>query len=177
MYNVELNLIERKKEYLYIKKEKNKTLYNDYNKSIIKIKLKICNEEEIGLKRLLNKLNENENMQLKENQLKSLLNESTNDPNNNLISEYKIEEIKEIISKIDLNNLTTLDFENYEVCDDEDDYDDSNFFDAYDDPLTLLQEEAKEKQRKNNEINSIKKKITEIGAKKSALRLSMVILL
>ena len=99
MYNVELNLIERKKEYLYIKKEENKTLYNDYNKSIIKIKLKICNEEEIGLKRLLNKLNENENMQLKENQLKSLLNESTNDPNNNLISEYKIEEIKEIISK------------------------------------------------------------------------------
>jgi hypothetical protein len=177
MYNVELNLIERKKEYLYIKKEENKTLYNDYNKSIIKIKLKICNEEEIGLKRLLNKLNENENMQLKENQLKSLLNESTNDPNNNLISEYKIEEIKEIISKIDLNSLKTLDFENYEVCDDEDDYDDSNFFDAYDDPLTLLQEEAKEKQRKNNEINSIKKKITEIGAKKSALRISMVFLL
>ena len=133
-------------------------------------------EEEIVLKRKLNALAENENMQLKEDELKHLLNDS--DSSFNFLSEFKIDEIKEIISKIDLNNYATLnDYDEYDYEEDEDDdeYDDSKFHDAYDDPLALLQEEAKEKQIKNNEINTIKKKITEIGSKKSSLRISLVI--
>ncbi len=131
-------------------------------------------EEEIVLKRNLNALIENENMQLKEDQLKHLLKDS--DSSFNYLSELKIDEIKEIISKIDLNNYAALnDYDEYnEEEEDDDEYDDSKFHDAYDDPLALLKEEAKEKQLKNNEIIAIKKKITEIGSKKSSLRISLV---
>lgn len=155
LLNLQLNLNDRKKE-------------EDFNKISIKIKMLICSEEELVYKRNLAKLNENETVfQLKEKQIKNLLNEPSSD-----YSEFKIEEIQEIISKI---NLKTNDLESSGEESEEDEYDDSKFHDAFDDPLILLQQEQKEVQLKNCEINLIKKKITEIGSKKSGLRISLVI--
>lgn len=168
-FNLQLSLLERKKE----EEEENNRL-NDLNRQIINLKLQLNTEEELVLKRKLNKLNENETVILmKETQLKSLLNESVSS-----YTDFKIEEIKEIIAKIDLNNMrekNDIDIEDYELeYDDDEDDDDTEFYDAYDDPLVMIQEEAKEKQLKQNRINAIKKKIIDIGSKKSALRISLV---
>jgi len=52
--------------------------------------------------------------------------------------------------------------------------DDEHFHDAYDDPLDLLSEIERESAAAKRENDALRKKITDIGARKSALRLALV---
>ena len=54
-----------------------------------------------------------------------------------------------------------------------DDEDEDNFHDTYDDPIVLLTEVAKEQLAKRAEIDALRKKILEVGSRKSALRISI----
>lgn len=87
-----------------------------------------------------------------------------------------------LVYKVDLTSWLKLDpsRSNQDELDDpvdensDDDEDESNFFDTYEDTESLKREEAKLKEMQMKELNAVRKKILDIGSKKSALRLSLV---
>lgn len=60
--------------------------------------------------------------------------------------------------------------------DDDDDDDEANFFDTHEDADSLKREEENLKEMKMRELKAVKQKILDIGSKKSAIRLSLVII-
>lgn len=185
LYNLKLRLNERKRDY-----HNNNTLaesdldttnryqkeQNDCQRSIVRIKLVILNEEELIFKRKLNKLTgdgatRNDEFILKESQLTQLLNASN-------LNELNLDEIWNIKFEEETDDdLVLINYEDEPILNEHrfiiDDEDDENFHDTYDDPVVLLTEVAKEKMAKKAEIDSLKRKMLEIGSKKSALRLSL----
>lgn len=108
---------------------------------------------------------------------KTLTNKSF-DPTD-LIQELGKDFLNELRDTYGIDTSFTIDSEitnnQHDESQDTDSDDESNFFDTFEDPESLLEAETKVKQVKINEINSLKKKILAIGSKKSSLRLSLVI--
>ena len=127
------------------------------------------------LKRKLNKFTraKTDEFVLKESQLTQLLTAAN-------LNELNLDEIWDIEFKEESDDdLVLINYEDEPILNDHrfliDDEDDDNFHDAYEDPITLMTEVAREDLERKNQIDLLKRKMLEIGSKKSALRLSMVI--
>lgn len=149
--------------------QKNSSEAADLKIKIIKKKLKTYSQEEIFLKKLLNKT-KSENNNSVHSDVYNLAKDLGQQYMDELKEKFKIDtsiflsEKKEDVPNID------------ESSDSEDDYlsENTKFFDAYESPDKLFEEENKEKNEKIKKISEIKKKILNIGSKKSSLRLALV---
>lgn len=178
LYNLQLKLNERKRHF-QIEHQQNpaqKDLSNIQRK-IIRVKLLICNEEELMYKRKLNKLrsgSKQTNFTLKESQLIQLLNApDLNELNFDEIEKISFEEEEED----ETADLVLIEYDDEPILNDHrfliDSEDESNFHDAYEDPVALLAHIAQEAIALKNEVDSLKRKLLDIGSKKSALRINM----
>lgn len=199
MYNLQLKILERSKS----KKESNNLINqsNDMTYSISSNLSLTTNSNELQIKIVNLKfqlLSEEENLLKKElHKLKSSLETNYLDKSlQNAIKEFELNldpELKDTYKAYFNNYLTKRDLhmseDNEKTCymiseseedfikedsSSEDEYDDSKFQDAVEDPELLIQEEDNLKKIKLAEINELKKKILNIGSKKSALRLTLV---
>lgn len=167
MFNIHLKLYERNKDNL-TDKEVDKLKLKELDIKIIKLKLEINNQEESIQKKILNKLKEDFNGPTKNVQLEELARDLGCEYLNDLKLKFNVDVL--FILKENASKEQEL-FQKDENSDDEDE---SNFFDTHEDPQSILDEEAKEKQIKINEIKLIKNKILEISSNKSSLRLTLV---
>ncbi len=107
-----------------------------------------------------------------------MLSEEENSYKKRLAKRIDKNELKEFeLDMFEDEDLVLVDYEDGLEMDEEHrfvDDDEQDFHDAYDDPIALISEIEKEKLIAKKDIEAIRKKITEIGARKSALRLSLV---
>ena len=129
-------------------------------------------------KRKLNKLrsgSKQTNFTLKESQLIQLLNApDLNELNFDEIEKISFEEEEED----ETADLVLIEYDDEPILNDHrfliDSEDESTFHDAYEDPVALLAHIAQKAIALKNEVDSLKRKLLDIGSKKSALRINMV---
>ena len=166
LYNLQLKIIERDRENYATKSAElvdSKEL-NKYIKQMVNLKLFICNEEESQLKTKLNQIKTATNAE--SDQLQKLYSETDGD--------FKLEEIKKLLTKLNVDEDMDNEHELIDCKIEFDEDDENDFHDAFEDPILLNAEIAKEETNKINQINNLKQKILQLGAKKSSLRLSLV---
>jgi hypothetical protein len=200
MYSLQLKILERnKKEANTSINQSNDLTYsinsnislnsnnnnnNELQLKIVNLKFQLLSEEENLLKKELNKLKSSLETKYLDVSLQNAIKEFELNLDHELKDTYKTY-FNNYLIKRDLqmseDNVKTCymiseseeDFIK-EDSSSEDEYDDSKFQDAVEDPETLIQEEDKFRKTKLAEINVLKKKILNIGSKKSALRLTLV---
>ncbi|CAF0875033.1 unnamed protein product [Brachionus calyciflorus] len=179
MLNLQLKSYERNLEYLKNDQEKGSKI-KELKAKIINKKLQIFNEEETMLKKSLNEIskdnnNNNNNEQSISSEVSLLVKNLGKDFINDLNEKYAID-TSQILVEFDEKEEETLVLSDIsDSSSDDDDYlsDKTKFYDAYDSPDKIYEDENKEKQEKIDKINLIKRKILNIGSKKSSLRLAL----
>lgn len=138
----------------------------------LKQKLHIYNEEESLLKKSLNEVKGELEISFP-TEVVELATQIGKEYFEDLKEKFNIDSSKLLVEKPQVEEKIVLS-ETSES--DDDDYlgDDTKFYDAYESPDKLNEEENKAKMEKVNKINAIKKKILNIGSKKSSLRLALV---
>ena len=167
LYNLQLKVVERKRENYVPNKSAESVDSKELNKFIrqsVHWKLLICNEEESQLKIKLNQIKMATNAE--SDQLQKLYNETDGD--------FKLEEIKKLFAALNADKELDIEHELIDCKIEFDEDDENDFHDTYEDPALLNAEIAKEEAHKINQINSLKQKILQLGAKKASLRLSLV---
>jgi hypothetical protein len=183
MLNSQIFLLEREKDLLSNSKNNQQEKLKEVQIKIIKLRLLLCNQEENEWKFKLEKFKQ-EKLNLNTSGLRYHdLRELADELGHDFVQEIN-EKFKFNFSVL-INEKKTKQQENdekdfFEIQSDDSDLDneayldeDKKFFDAYEEPESILEEQMREKKKLMDEMNQLKKKILDFSSKKSSLRLNL----